>query len=98
MLWPLGCGALLQVSLHFWHPQAAHGEILFSLVVEAGTYWDYGSLFLIDCIGCFNKSFPIFVCMIGGVLRAVPALCARCAQSLYMTMPSLHSGAQYPEQ
>ena len=32
----------------------------------------------------------------GGVLRAVPALRARCAQSLYRTMPNLHSGAQYP--
>ena len=29
----------------------------------------------------------------GGVLRAVPALCARCAQSLYRTMSDLHSGA-----
>ena len=29
----------------------------------------------------------------GGVLRAVPALCARCAQSWYRTMPNLHSSA-----
>ena len=29
----------------------------------------------------------------GGVLRAVPALCPRCAQSLSRTMPNLHSSA-----
>ena len=30
----------------------------------------------------------------GGVLRAVHALCARCAQSLHRTIPKLHSSAE----
>ena len=46
--------------------------------------------------------FPFFVPLLGtpekagvmgGILRAVPTLCPRCAQSLYRIMPNLHSSA-----
>ena len=32
-------------------------------------------------------------CNKGGILRAVPVPCPRCAQSWYRTMPNLHSSA-----
>ena len=46
-----------------------------------------------------TSSFPLNLQSVSLFSRgAFCALCARCAQSLYRTMPNLHSSAQYPQQ